>query len=160
MIAPLYRAQADLLLQVLPHVAKEDCFALKGGTAINLFVRQMPRLSVDIDLTYLPFDDRTTAMAGIAEALQRVKTRVEATIAGSKLALIPQSDGPEAKLVCQVPGAQIKIEVNTTIRGHAPHLTVSIRAIYLMFITCWQPRALRRTSAWGSSLFLSAIHER
>ena len=46
----LYRAQADLLLQVLPHVAKEESFALKGGTAINLFVRDMPRLSVDIDL--------------------------------------------------------------------------------------------------------------
>jgi predicted nucleotidyltransferase component of viral defense system len=51
MIASAYHAQVDLLLQVLPHVAKEECFALKGGTAINLFVRNMPRLSVDIDLT-------------------------------------------------------------------------------------------------------------
>jgi predicted nucleotidyltransferase component of viral defense system len=118
MIAPQYRAQVDLLLQVLPHVAKEDCFALKGGTGINLFVRDMPRLSVDIDLTYLPFDDRATAMAGIGAALRRIQTRVETAIPRSKTTLIPQRDGPEAKLVCQVPGAQIKVEVNTTIRGH------------------------------------------
>ena len=49
-----YRRQVALLMRVLPHVADEKCFALKGGTAINLFIRDMPRLSVDIDLTYLP----------------------------------------------------------------------------------------------------------
>ena len=58
MILAIYKAQVDLLLQVLPYVAKEKIFALKGGTAINLFVRDMPRLSVDIDLTYLPLDSR------------------------------------------------------------------------------------------------------
>jgi len=46
-------------LQVLPHIAKRKIFALKGGTAINLFVRDMPRLSVDIDLTYLPLDSKS-----------------------------------------------------------------------------------------------------
>ena len=51
MILQAYKAQVDLLLQVLPHIAKEEIFVLKGGTAINLFVRDMPRLSVDIDLT-------------------------------------------------------------------------------------------------------------
>lgn len=44
--------QAELMVRVLPHVAREDCFALKGGSAINFFVRDMPRLSVDIDLVY------------------------------------------------------------------------------------------------------------
>ena len=53
-----YRKQAALLVQTIPAVAAEDCFALKGGTAINLFVRNMPRLSVDIDLTYLPVASR------------------------------------------------------------------------------------------------------
>jgi hypothetical protein len=56
-ISETYRAQVDLLLLVLPHLAKEESCAIKGGTAINLFVRDMPRLSVDIDLTWLPFDD-------------------------------------------------------------------------------------------------------
>ena len=50
----VYRRQVDLLVRTLPYVAEEECFALKGGTAINLFVRDLPRLSVDIDLTYLP----------------------------------------------------------------------------------------------------------
>ena len=47
---PYYR-QVTLVLRVLPLVAREPCFAIKGGTAINLFVRDMPKLSVDIDLT-------------------------------------------------------------------------------------------------------------
>lgn len=49
-----YRDQLALLVQLLSYVASEDCFALKGGTAINLFYRDLPRYSVDIDLTYLP----------------------------------------------------------------------------------------------------------
>lgn len=50
MAAETYTAQVRLLVQVLPFVAEEECFALKGGTAINLFYRNLPRLSVDIDL--------------------------------------------------------------------------------------------------------------
>ena len=49
-----YRLQTALLMRLLPHVAIESCFALKGGTTINLFVRDLPRLSVDIDLVYVP----------------------------------------------------------------------------------------------------------
>jgi predicted nucleotidyltransferase component of viral defense system len=56
----IYRKQVKLLIRILPFIAEEDCFALKGGTAINLFVRNMPRLSVDIDLTYLPVLDVKT----------------------------------------------------------------------------------------------------
>lgn len=59
-----YRQQVALLIRVIPFVAKEDVFALKGGTAINLFVRDMPRLSVDIDLTYLPVEDRAGDAVG------------------------------------------------------------------------------------------------
>jgi len=62
MINPLYKKQVDLLLRVLPHVAQAPVFALKGGTAINLFEQKMPRLSVDIDLVYLPLDDRAVAL--------------------------------------------------------------------------------------------------
>ncbi len=52
--APYYR-QVALLMQVLPYVAVEREFALKGGTAINLFIRDFPRLSVDIDLAWCPW---------------------------------------------------------------------------------------------------------
>ena len=47
-----YRKQAALLIKAVPLVAAETAFALKGGTAINLFLRDMPRLSVDIDPPY------------------------------------------------------------------------------------------------------------
>lgn len=53
-----YYKQVQLLMQVIPFVAEQECFALKGGTAINLFVRNFPRLSVDIDLVYLPMKAR------------------------------------------------------------------------------------------------------
>ena len=112
MISPVYRAQVDLLLRVLPHVAAEPSFALKGGTAINLFVRDMPRFSVDIDLTYLPFDVRADALDGITQA-PSLKA-----IPGIAAKTQAQSDDHEAKLLCTLQGATIKVEVNTIIRGH------------------------------------------
>lgn len=54
-----YKKQVELLLGVLPEVAKQSHFVLHGGTAINFFVREMPRLSIDIDLTYMPLEDRS-----------------------------------------------------------------------------------------------------
>ena len=52
-----YNSQFKLLLQIIPFISEEPQFALKGGTAINLFIQDLPRLSVDIDLAYLPLDD-------------------------------------------------------------------------------------------------------
>ncbi len=49
-----YQRQVQLLMQILPRVAEEECVALKGGSAINFFMRGLPRLSVGIDLTFLP----------------------------------------------------------------------------------------------------------
>jgi hypothetical protein len=54
----IYRQQVQLLVRTLPFVAQQPVFALKGGTAINLFLQDMPRLSVDIDIAYLPVEDR------------------------------------------------------------------------------------------------------
>jgi predicted nucleotidyltransferase component of viral defense system len=113
-----YANQVRLLLRVLPLVAQEEVFALKGGTAINLFERDLPRLSVDIDLTYLPFDNRQTALSAITDALKRLKSKIEAIMRDVKVTLVTQSDGTEAKLHCQSQAAQIKIEVNTVMRGH------------------------------------------
>ncbi len=118
MISPKYKVQVDLLLKVIPQVAKEQLFALKGGTAINLFVRDMPRLSVDLDLTYLPFDERKTALPSISKALKRIKTNLEDNIPGIKVTAAPAREGQDMKFNCQLLNAQIKIEVNTTTRGH------------------------------------------
>jgi predicted nucleotidyltransferase component of viral defense system len=118
MISHAYKAQVDLLLQVLPYVAKEKIFALKGGTAINLFVRNMPRLSVDIDLTYLPLDSRTHALQNIQSGLNRIKDDLKRNIQGIKVQSVPLNKGSDAKLNCQNKNAQIKIEVNTITRGN------------------------------------------
>ena len=61
MLSNPFTDQVRLLVALLPSVAKQECFALKGGTAINLYLRDMPRLSVDIDLAYLPVEDRDTS---------------------------------------------------------------------------------------------------
>jgi predicted nucleotidyltransferase component of viral defense system len=108
-----YKQQVTLLLQVLPEVAKEECFALHGGTAINLFIRNMPRLSVDIDLTYLPLEDRTTSISSIKKALENIEARIKKI--DSSIILVKQLD--TLKLQIQNRKAQIKIEVNQGIRG-------------------------------------------
>jgi predicted nucleotidyltransferase component of viral defense system len=110
-----YFAQVDLLLQILPLVAREPVFALKGGTAINLFVRDLPRLSVDIDLAYLPLKPREAALAEIGAALGRIAEGAQRTIAGAQVTPSPRPDAP--KLVIQTAAAQVKIEPNAVLRG-------------------------------------------
>jgi len=109
----IYRQQVKLLLTVLPEVAKENCFALHGGTAINLFVRNMPRLSVDIDLTYLPIEDRETSLKHIAEALERIKRNIEKIVPGVRI--VPRFDA--GKLQISANRVDVKLEVNLVNRG-------------------------------------------
>lgn len=118
MIKDKYKAQVNLLLQVLPFVAKEEIFALKGGTAINLFVRDMPRLSVDIDLTYVNVDSRDTALNNIQDGLSRIKLDIEKNVSDVKVHSVPLGGGTDVKLNVQGYNAQIKIEVNTITRGN------------------------------------------
>lgn len=84
MILEKYSKQVGLLLEVLPYVSHEECFALRSGTAINLFVRNMPRLSVDIDPTYMGDEGRTEALELTAVALHRIKAKIESDISGAK----------------------------------------------------------------------------
>lgn len=113
-----YFKQAQLMLRVMPHVAAEECFALKGGTAINLYVRDMPRLSVDIDLTYLPLEPRDTALVNIGEALQRIAATIRRTVPGAIVQDI-RTRGAEhvSKLIVGTAEATIKIEPNLVLRG-------------------------------------------
>jgi predicted nucleotidyltransferase component of viral defense system len=110
-----YREQVSLLLRVLPIVGREAVFALKGGTAINLFVRDLPRLSVDIDLTFLPLMERTDALTGIRDALQRIAGGIKRQIRGVTVNTSPRIDAP--KLVVSASGVVIKVEPNATLRG-------------------------------------------
>ncbi|ODS24360.1 nucleotidyltransferase [Candidatus Endobugula sertula] len=108
-----YKKQVGLLLDVLPEVAKESCFAMHGGTAINLFVRDMPRLSVDIDLTYVPIEERGESLKKVNDALIRIKERVEAIKSNVRI----NHKENVCKLQISDSGTQIKIEVNMVGRG-------------------------------------------
>ena len=111
--------QADLLVQALPFVHAEACFALKGGTAINFFVRDFPRLSVDIDLVYLPVEDRAATLRGIDAALQRVAAAVRRALPGVQVReQRPLGAKGVVKLALRARGgAEVVIEPNTVLRG-------------------------------------------
>jgi predicted nucleotidyltransferase component of viral defense system len=108
-----YKNQVALLLRVLPEVAKEDSFALHGGTAINLFVRDLPRLSVDIDLTYVPLENRAESLTHIGDALERIQTELKKALPGIHIAILKD----KGKLLISQPGADVKLEVNLVGRG-------------------------------------------
>lgn len=112
-----FYAQVQLLVRVLPFVAKESCFALKGGTAINLFVRDLPRLSVDIDLTYLPIESREDSLRHVHEALGRIATDLRQALAGCNVVESYKDDEDSLRLTVRQNNATIKIELSPVLRG-------------------------------------------
>ncbi|WP_287831888.1 nucleotidyl transferase AbiEii/AbiGii toxin family protein [Idiomarina sp.] len=117
--SPYYK-QVSLLIRMLPMVAKERSFALKGGTAINLFVRNFPRLSVDIDLAYLPLEPRNEALANAKAALQRIANLINKE--PEHQAVLQDSRADELRIIVTSPDATVKIEVSPVARGtlHKP----------------------------------------
>ncbi|MDD2368626.1 MAG: nucleotidyl transferase AbiEii/AbiGii toxin family protein [Sulfuricurvum sp.] len=114
----IYFKQVQLLLETIPFINKEECFALKGGTAINMFVRDMPRLSVDIDLMYLPIEDRNASLKNIADAFERIAIDIERTLRGSIVHRIYQRSKEElSKLQVERNGVRIKVETSPVMRG-------------------------------------------
>lgn len=116
-----YEAQVSLLLRCLPEVARHDCVALKGGTAINLFLRDLPRVSVDIDLTYLPLAPRAEALREIENTLLAIERDVihrvpEASVREHRV------QGQVVKLTVATGDAVVKLEPNLMLRGsvHPP----------------------------------------
>ena len=108
-----YLRQAELVVRCIPAIAAEPCFAIKGGTAINLFELNLPRLSVDIDLTFLPVTGRDTAIVEINAALLRIEKR----LAARGIAVRTRGKDVSRKIACFSNGAEIKIEPNFILRG-------------------------------------------
>lgn len=115
--ADVYRRQTALLVRLMPAIAPEACFALKGGTAINLFVRDLPRLSVDIDLAYLPVEDRATSLAAIEAALTRIAGRVERGVRDARVRPMRSKEGTTVKLLVRAGEVDVKVEVTPVLRG-------------------------------------------
>lgn len=115
--SPFFK-QTNLMIRAIPFVAREECFALKGGTAINFFLRDMPRLSVDIDLTYLPLEPREVSLRNIGEALQRIAAAIRKALPGVRVQeTFLQKPKRVAKLIVSDGESKIKIEPNEVIRG-------------------------------------------
>jgi hypothetical protein len=113
---PSYLATARLLVEVAPLVFESGGFALKGGTAINLFLREMPRLSVDLDLVFTNHQmPRAEALAAINEGLRASRDRLLKR--GFMVRAVSASDIGETKLLVRRDDLSVKIEVNTVIRG-------------------------------------------
>ncbi|PTQ11432.1 hypothetical protein CLG96_08270 [Sphingomonas oleivorans] len=114
MSTEVYSAQVTLLVRTIPEIAREQAFALKGGTAINLFVRDLPRLSVDIDLVYLPIASRSESLAAIQAGFARIAGSIRKRLG---LKVTEQNSGDGAKLIVRGNTAQIKVEVSPVLRG-------------------------------------------
>jgi len=124
-----YADTVRLLLNIAPDVFDNDIFAMKGGTAINLFLRDMPRLSVDIDVVYLPWQTpRDEALQAINQELAAIAQRVEPL--GVQTRLTRSKDLGDTKLIAENESSQEKVEVNVVFRGTvrpATHSPLSTR---------------------------------
>lgn len=111
-----YADTVRLLLAVTPEVFANDIFAMKGGTAINLFMQDMPRLSVDIDVVYRPWQvGRDEALKAINGELGAISQRIEPL--GMQARLVRAKDHGDTKLIVENETSQVKIEVNIVFRG-------------------------------------------
>lgn len=118
-----YGRQARVLLGALPHVMSSGAFALKGGTAINMFVRDCPRVSVDVDLTYLPVRPRNESLNEISTVLDQTTKTLGRAFPGSVIACT-RVGGMASGLLMRTTEAAVKIEVNTMLRGTVLPATV------------------------------------
>jgi predicted nucleotidyltransferase component of viral defense system len=124
--SPYYR-QVQLLVRLIPIVAQENCFALKGGTAINLFVRDFPRLSVDIDLVYLPLDDREHALRNIRAALSRIAETIRRDLPDSRITATHE-ETDAFRLNIARGDTRVKIELSPVLRGSVwPPIAMAVR---------------------------------
>ena len=112
----IYVDTVRLLLETAPHVFRSNRFALKGGTALNLFVMDMPRLSVDIDVVYTDHrPSREDAMNEISRTLKEIKNRLDGI--GINSEFLRTKSGEETKVLVQRGNSQVKLEVNFVFRG-------------------------------------------
>ncbi|QDG94725.1 nucleotidyl transferase AbiEii/AbiGii toxin family protein (plasmid) [Rhizobium sp. NIBRBAC000502774] len=117
-----YMRQVELLVRTLPFIARHGAFALKGETAINLFYRDMPRLSVDIDLTYLPVEDRHTTLKNIDTILDHIREDLLRNLRNTSVQRIAGGGNNDTRLLVRQGNAEIKVETSPVARGtvHPP----------------------------------------
>ncbi len=142
-----------LLLAIVPAVFASGRFAMKGGTALNLFVQEMPRLSVDIDLVVVDHrPDRQTALQAIALELAAVQAELAGK--GYRAHLPANAEGDDVKLVVSNESAQVKVEVNFVFRGTVlpPETRSLVATAQDLFTTDLAVPVLATPELYGSKL--------
>lgn len=123
-----YTDRVRLLVEILPVLAQEPRFALKGGTAINLFEHDLPRLSVDIDLAWLPANDYATDVKSIAEAFERLAAMMRARPMQLQVQTSRGEGGALTRLVVSRGRTRVQIETTPVMRGTVhPVRTMTVR---------------------------------
>ncbi len=153
MIDQAYIDTVRLLLRAVPDIFRNEVFAMKGGTAINLFVQDMPRLSVDIDVVYVPRDpSREEALRAISDEISSIQQRLEKL--GLSVRLNKLNSDSETKLFIEDDRSQVKVEVNVVFRGTI--FPVEIRSLTAktaqMFSTTVDAPVLAEAELYGSKI--------
>ena len=113
-----YYSQAKFMLTILPYINEATEFALKGGTALNFFYLELPRLSVDIDLTYLPIDERSKTLKNISDLLESLAKEIKEKIPDIQIQKsVLKSTAYVYKLIISKKNELVKIEPNLQLRG-------------------------------------------
>jgi predicted nucleotidyltransferase component of viral defense system len=147
--------QAELLLRILPLIHKEEIFALKGGTALNFFVRDLPRLSVDTDLACLPVTERDFALDDMNHALIRISKEIERRIPWSRITLKNIHGTKTLKgMVVSQEGATVKIETNLVLRGsvYSPEIKTLSKKAQELFELSVQSRTLSMEELYAGKI--------
>lgn len=142
-----------LLLDIAPAIFQSPRFAMKGGTALNLFVQDMPRLSVDIDVVFIDHTlDRAAALQGIAADLKAVKSTISKM--GHRAVMPTTGSGDDVKLLVESGGSRIKVEVNFVFRGTVLPIVQSpmVQAAQDLFTTDITLPVLDKAELYGSKL--------
>ena len=112
---------ADILEYLNTNPILKDSLALKGGTAINLTIFNLPRLSVDIDLDYLITNSREEML----ESREVINRTIDHYMVSQGYSKNPKTKNPHSldSWVYDYMGASgnkdnIKIEINYSLRSH------------------------------------------
>jgi predicted nucleotidyltransferase component of viral defense system len=149
-----YYQQVELLLEVLPLLNKFPAFALKGGTAINLFVRDMPRLSVDIDLCYLPIEPRNEFLINMTKLLNELADDIRKEYKVEVTPIYTNKDKQFSKLLISKENIDIKIEPNLTLRGsvYEPEVLSLCQAAQASFLQAIKINSLSLADLYGGKI--------
>jgi predicted nucleotidyltransferase component of viral defense system len=149
-----YLQQVELLLEILPILNNFPCFALKGGTAINMFVRNMPRLSIDIDLTYLPIEPRDKFLSNLTQALEELANMI---VVSNKQLYVEKkyiNKNQLAKLIISNDNVNVKIEPNLILRGYVfnPETRTLCQAAQDQFLQSFKINCMSFADLYGGKI--------